>query len=278
MTAARAPQYFFIIGAMKAGTTSLYKYLSGHPDLYPSPRKEPRVFKDAGDLASVRAAFLTLFEGRRDERWCFEASTAYTKYPRVRGVPRRLEAVAPEARFIYLVRNPVERAWSHYLHNLAHGREPRPFARAVQERPQYLNISRYYLQMEQYHEVFPRDRILVQVFEEMVKAPGATVRAVCEFLDVDTSYQPSAAGLAYNASSTKRSASRSLRAIRALGVDELVPWRIQRRLKAAAAPLPAKEATLTPEFRAVVVDSLRDDTDALFKLLGRQISSWTDFA
>src|SRR5687767_7137091 len=127
------PQYFFIIGAMKAGTTSLFKYLAGHPQLCPSSRKEPRVFRDAGDPDRQRAAMLALFDGRCDEPWCFEASTAYTKYPLFRGVPRRVQAVVPEARFVYLVRNPVERVWSQYVHNLSHGRESRPLREAIAE-------------------------------------------------------------------------------------------------------------------------------------------------
>ena len=272
------PQYFFIIGAMKAGTTSLYKYLSGHPDLYPSPRKEPRIFRDPGDPASIRSAFLTLFDGRGTERWCFEASTAYTKHPMVSGVPRRIQAVAPDARFVYLVRHPIERTWSQYVHNVAHGRETLPFEQALEKRPSYLDTSRYGLQLRQYHEVFPRHRVLVQVFEEMVKDPGSTVRAVCEFLDVDTSYRPSTADIAYNASSTKRAASPSLRAVRALGIDELVPGRIWHRLKTGGAPLPAKDASLTPALRALVAESLKDDTHAFFELLGRPIPSWTEFA
>ena len=272
------PQYFFIIGAMKAGTTSLYKYLTGHPDLYPSPRKEPRIFRDPGNLSAMRSAFLELFEGRRNERWCFEASTAYTKHPMVSGVPRRIQAIAPDARFVYLVRHPIERTWSQYVHNVAHGRETLPFEQALAKRAAYLDTSRYCLQLRQYHEVFPRDRVLVQVFEEMVKDPGGTVRAVCEFLGVDTSYRPSTADIAYNASSTKRAASPSLRAMRALGVDALVPDRIRSRLKAGGAPLPAKDASLTSDLRALVAESLRDDTHAFFELIGKPILSWTEFA
>src|SRR5688572_22684793 len=240
MTAAGDPQYFFIIGAMKAGTTSLFKHLAGHPDLCPSSTKEPRVFRDAADPSALRSAFLKLFDGRRDERWCFEGSTAYTKYPRYAGVPERLRSVTPDARFIYLVRHPVERTWSQYVHNLAHGRETRPFAQAIEQSPQYLDISRYHLQLTQYHQVFPPERVLVQVFEEMVKDPTATVRAVCEFLGVDSSYTPPTKA-AYNKSSEKRAASRPLRIIKTLGVDEMVPWRVRQWLRAGGSPLPPKE-------------------------------------
>jgi hypothetical protein len=272
------PQYFFIIGAMKAGTTSLYKYLAGHPDLYPSPRKEPRIFRDAGNPDAQRAAFLALFEGRREESWCYEGSTAYTKYPLFPGVPRRLESVVPGARFVYMVRNPVERVWSQYAHNLAHGREVESFEQAVTKRPGYLDISRYYMQLQQYYEVFPRERILVQVFEEMVKDPATTVRTVSEFLGVDSSYVPATRNVAYNVSSDKLAATRPLRTIRALGVEDVVPSRVRRWLTARGGPLPAKSMALTPKLRARLVTSLKPDTEAFLELLGRRVPSWTDFA
>jgi hypothetical protein len=278
MTPEMDPQYFFIIGAMKAGTTSLYKYLAGHPQLYASPRKEPRVFRDPADPARLRAAFHALFAGRREESWCFEASTAYTKYPLVSGVPRRLQVVVPEARFVYLVRNPVERSWSHYVHNLAHGREAQRFDRALAKRPQYLDTSRYHLQLSRYHEVFPRERMLVQVFEEMVADPVATVRAVCGFLGVDCSYRPPTSDVAYNASSDKLAASRPLRTVRTLGMDEIIPGRVRHWLQKRGSPLPAKKDGLTPELRAQLVESLREDTERFFEHLGRRIASWSDFA
>jgi hypothetical protein len=277
MTEAIDPQYFFIIGAMKAGTTSLYKYLAGHPELYASPRKEPRVFRGDAEPTSLRETFLQLFASRTDQRWCFEGSTAYTKYPLVRDVPRRLHTVVPDARFVYLVRNPVERTWSHYLHNLAHGHETRPLADALNNRPQYLDISRYHLQLSQYTAVFPRDRVLVQVFEDMVADPVATVRAVCQFLKVESSYTPASKDVAYNASHSKRAAPAALRALQAVGVDEVVPWRVRNWLRMQGDPLPKKEAELTPDLRSLIADAIRPDTEAFFDAIGYRIPSWTDF-
>lgn len=280
MTGSRTngPGHFFIIGAMKAGTTSLYKYLAGHPDLYPSPRKEPRIFRDAGDACAQRSALDALFASRGREAWCFEASTAYTKFPQFTGVPERIRAAVPDARLVYLVRHPVERAWSQYVHNLAHGRETRAFTQAMVEERQYLDISRYHLQLQQYLRTFPRERILVQVFEEMVQDPAATVRAVCEFLEVDSSYRPVTGEVAYNASSQKRKAPAPLRVARTLGVEEVIPWRARRWLTSRADELPARRTSLTPDLRSRIVDALADDTRALFGALGRAIPAWPEFA
>jgi hypothetical protein len=272
------PQYFFIIGAMKAGTTSLYKYLAGHPQLYASPRKEPRVFRDARTPDVMRREFLSLFKGRSNEEWCFEASTAYTKCPVFSGVPERIASVVPDARFVYLVRNPVERAWSQYVHNLAHGRETRSFSQAVAELPHYRDISRYGMQLNEFLAVFPRERVLVQVFEEMVKEPAATVRAVCEFLGVDASYTPPTGEVAFNVSSEKRRASGGLRLVQTLRADERIPWRLRHWLRERGQVLPSKADVMTPDLRASLVESLRPDTEAFFDLLGRRVTAWTDFA
>jgi hypothetical protein len=277
MSAPDDARYFFIIGAMKAGTTSLFKYLAGHPDLCPSKRKEPRVFRDPGDPAEQRAALGDLFDQGKGQLWRFEGSTAYTKYPKFTGVPERIQRAVPDARFIYLVRNPVERTWSQYIHNLAHGRETRPFARAIEEKPQYLNFSRYHLQLQEYLAVFPKERILLQVFEDMVADPAAVVRSVCEFLGVDTSYRPATAKIAYNASSAKRTASMPLRALQTLGLDRSVPWRVRQRLRTAGDPLPERRAVLTTDTRRIVADALRPDTEAFFTEYGRRIGAWSDF-
>ena len=272
-----APSYFFIIGAMKAGTTSLYNYLADHPDLYASPKKEPRVFREARDLDLIRAEFLKLFEGRTSERWCFEGSTAYTKFPRFAGIPGRIAAIAPESRFIYLVRNPVDRTWSQYLHNLANGRESRPLLRAVREDAQYLETSRYAQQLQQYLRVFPRERILIQVFEDLVADPKARVREACRFLEVDATFEPSTSAVAFNASSEKVAAPSPIRAARALGIHDCVPWRIRRWLKDKGNPLPQKKSVMPPEVRAELAAALAGDIDQFFDLLGHRIAAWTDF-
>jgi hypothetical protein len=236
------------------------------------------VLRDPGTPDALRAAFLALFEGRRQETWCFEGSTAYTKYPKVSGVVDRMHALVPDARFVYLLRNPVERTWSHYVHNVAQGREVRPFAEALETSPQYLDVSRYHMQIEQYLRRFPRQHLLLQIFEEMTQDPEATVRAVCDFLEVDGSYRPPASGIAHNASGRKRAAAAPLRVMRRLGVEGMLPWRVRHTLKQQGKPLPDKKVVFTPELRRTVTAALESDVNALFKVLGRRVSAWSDFA
>jgi hypothetical protein len=131
------------------------------------------LFRDAGEATAVG-----------------EASTVYTKYPIHHGVPERIARMIPEARLIYLVRHPVERIRSHYEHLLRLGSESRPLAVAVLDDPKFVNYSSYALQIEQYLQWFPRDRILVATSEDLRYKRSATLRRIFQFLGVDEAWVP----------------------------------------------------------------------------------------
>src|SRR4029079_2322923 len=100
---------FIVIGAMKAGTTSLARYLGEHPDVFVCSPKEPQFFIESGTWDRGVAWYRELFAGGRDSIARGEASTDYSKLPRHGGVVDRIAEVAPEARIVYLVRDPIER-------------------------------------------------------------------------------------------------------------------------------------------------------------------------
>src|SRR5688572_21284860 len=150
-----SPRPFLIIGAQKAGTTSLYSYLAAHPDIYGSPIKEPKYFLNEQPTANDRRAYYSLFEGRTSQRRTFEATPHYTQFPGYTGVPQRIAAELPDAQLIYIIRHPIERTYSHYMFRLtsAEAREFRGFEEALDLHPFYTYISRYHSQLEQYLEV-----------------------------------------------------------------------------------------------------------------------------
>lgn len=182
---------FLLIGAMKAGTTSLYHYLRAHPQVYMSSVKEPEFFAEESNwrrgLDWYRGQFAP---AGADVRALGEASTLYTKYPRYRGVPRRIAAHIPEARLLYVIRDPIARIRSHYQHRVAEGSEKAPFEAAVFENPIYLDYSRYALQIEQYLECFRRDQLLVITSEDLRDARQPTIRRVYAHLGVDEDFVP----------------------------------------------------------------------------------------
>src|SRR5258708_4333366 len=115
---------FFIIGAGKAGTSSLHHYLDQHPEIQMSSNKEPHFFagpENGFPYAMGRVSGLKEYERLFDPAFSVrgESSPGYTSYPRRQGVPERIRELVPDAKFIYLARDPIARTVSHHLHRIA---------------------------------------------------------------------------------------------------------------------------------------------------------------
>jgi hypothetical protein len=191
-TTSRRLPTFLLIGAMKAGTTSLYHYLSAHPQVVTSRYKAPEFFVEESNWHRGIDWYRRQFPAVGPDILAIgEASNVYTKYPRYRGVPERIAAHLPDVRLIYAVREPVARIRSHYQTRVAEGSETAPFAEAVFADPIYLDYSRYALQMEQYLEHFPREQLLVITSEDLRTSREDTMRKVYEFIRVDPNFTSS---------------------------------------------------------------------------------------
>ena len=187
----------FLIGAMKSGTSYLRKLLMAHPDIFMCEPDEPSWFVDPRDLRAIwpdmwerglwrsEARYLELFRAAGDAAILGEASTGYTKLPLAPGVAERIADFNPAARFLYLMRDPVERAISHYWHMARHHAEHRSPAEAFRLDPQYLAFSDYAMQLRPYLDRFGRDRILVLTHERLVADPPSVIGGVYEWLGVD---------------------------------------------------------------------------------------------
>lgn len=174
MTPAPVRPNLFIIGAMKSGTTSLHEYLATHPQIAMSELKEPGYFVEELGLPKGEDWYLSLWQRREPHRYFGESSTHYAKLPVYRGVPERLFRFNPQARLIYIMRDPFERLVSHYWHavrDLHHGGELRPLLKAVREDPAYLAFSDYAMQLEPYFERFGGDAVVTLTFEALVEDP-----------------------------------------------------------------------------------------------------------
>lgn len=182
---------FLLIGAMKAGTTSLYHYLRSHPQVFMPSFKAPEFF--AGKAHTRRGVdwYRHQFAGAGAEATAIgEASNVYTKFPHYPGVPERIAEHIPDVKLLYIVRDPVERIRSHYQTRLAEGAEKAPFETAVFENPIYLDYSRYWLQIEQYLRCFSEEQLLVMTAEQLRHDRASLLRKVYGFLDVDADFVP----------------------------------------------------------------------------------------
>lgn len=188
---------FFIIGAPKAGTTSLHFYLDLHPEIHMSPTKEPHFFVEPEDIPNYVANHVTsldeyeaLFASTAAVRG--EASPSYTEYPRYKGVPERISALVPNAKFIYLVRDPIERTVSHYMHNVAVDGERRSLREALGDLSDvaspYICASLYAAQLDRFLQYFSLERLLVIDQTDLLEHRAATLREIFCFLAVDEAF------------------------------------------------------------------------------------------
>ncbi len=174
-----------VIGAMKAGTTTLFRWLDSHPGCQLSPVKEPHFFSRQEAGPQALADYLGLFADVPEDLVTGEASASYADPRIARQVAGRIAEVTPAVRLVYLVRDPVERMRSHYLHEWQRSRERRPFAEAIAaaDNP-YVALSRYADTAEQFREVFG-DALLVVPTDDLAGAEGRGWRTVTDHLGLD---------------------------------------------------------------------------------------------
>lgn len=196
-TSLRMPE-LIIIGAMKGGTSALHRYLHDHPDIAMSAHKELNFFFGPEKPSSVEGEHAAWHEGNwyRGLEWYAsqfdesapmrgESSPGYTSpsHPEAAG---RIAAVAPQARLIYLVRDPLARAVSQYLHHAREGDEQRPIDAALLDaRSQYISRSRYFERVAPFLANFPREHICVLGQEELLADRRGSMATVYEFAGVD---------------------------------------------------------------------------------------------
>jgi hypothetical protein len=275
---------FIIIGGMKCGTTALWKYLRDHPHLHvPELRKNLEFFTPEGAAAHTVEWYAACFDDAPPTAQAVgEISTEYTKHPFIPGVPARMAAVLPVARLVYLVRDPIERIVSHYLHQLNAAQETRPFHAAVSEEPdnRYLAYSRYHEQIEQFLPYYPAGRILVLTSEELRAEPAATLARLCQFLGVDSDHTPTAPVITHTRAEKRRwnALGRAIRrAPRAYDQYRYYRSRLPKpaqRLVDVVTGGRAISPVIAPETRAFLSERLAPDAARLRTFCGHDLSSW----
>ena len=174
---------FLVIGAMKAGTTSLFHDLEKNRAIC-FPKKEPS-FLTRYDVPRATAAYRELFHMAQPDQIVGEASTGYSMTPRFPGVAEKaLACFGPDLKIIYLVRNPIQRALSHHYHSMSYGVAHLDPGIALREDPDFLAVSRYAMQLDPWRAVFPSAQIRVVVAEEYYASRQETIARICGFLGV----------------------------------------------------------------------------------------------
>lgn len=184
-------QYVFLIGAQKAGTTTLAELLAQHDEICLSHPKEPHFFSFG--MNKGIDWYKSLFSDM-GATLCLDASTSYTMMPlfdqegeeATNKVPQRIREFSQNPRFIYVVRNHADRVHSAYWHNVRAGEEPLNFREALRQKNEYFAPTEYCRQLDLYFDQFPRDRFLILSFDDLISNPVATATKCLEFLGTRT--------------------------------------------------------------------------------------------
>ena len=177
---------FLIIGAMKSGTTTFYEDLSQHPELFLPPKKEPNVLAHATNPSSAASMYGTHFGGAPEGKLCGEASTIYSMFPYRPDVSElALKTLGPELRLIYVMRDPIDRIFSHLAHDFMNGRlDSTDFDEIVRTSPQYLQVSDYPAQLAVWANRFGRQQIHCVSFERFIGSRESVIDETLAFLGV----------------------------------------------------------------------------------------------
>jgi hypothetical protein len=283
---------FYIVGAMKCGTSSLYAYLKKHPMAFLSEMKEPHYFlshltspsgngcitKDDNCIGD-ESKYRDLFRDADQSKAIGDASTSYLCDESAAG---NIHAVRPDARIIIILRDPVERAHSHYQMDVQMGKERRPFLQALKQdyaaqtkgwgvTHLYVDAGIYTGQIEHYFATFGREQVLVLLFDELKSNPRSAVLKVTRHIGVDPiSFDPAEHSHAYNA--YRRPKFPTLQRIVAKSkASKLLPQGLRRSLRYSPLLFDTRSPSMDDESRRYLQRIFAPDILRLEELLGKKL-------
>ena len=287
-----------IVGAAKCGTTSLHNYLKQHPDIFMSKQKEPHflINSDIGEdrihkAITVLEDYEDMFKTDSIYKYKGESSVMYLAFPEfsIKNIKKYLD---PDVKIIIMLRNPVERAFAGYLHNLRYNPSEnlsfeeafeKSEARYYQERDitpdtRYLHVGNYYSQVESFMSMF-NDNVLVIMYEDYVNDIDLCLANVFDFLDidkisVDTSTRHMVGGWIF-----KRKFLRNLlipkNNFKSLIKSFLPNKKIRKAIKQKIMNMITVEnPSISKDMHKKLTEYYRKDIDNLSKLLNKELNCW----
>lgn len=267
-----------VIGAMKAGTTSLFNYLGAHPEVCPSTIKELSYFSDDERFARGEAWYRSMFEWNPDLHTTgLDASPRYSKAHSHPHSVERFQAFPAELRFVYLVRDPISRIESHRAHARARGWTIGDQSWSKGVHPEYLAVSRYASQARRYRDAFGADRLKVVRFEDLADDTEATVQQICAFAGIAPHPNPKATGVAHNTKEDRIATGTVVRRLRRSTLVRTAVKVVPKPLRDAVIRGTAEDPDkfrLPPPQREEVRAALAEELTALRDEFGIDISGW----
>ncbi len=270
-----------IVGGLKCGTTSIHHYLGLHPEVHMSKPKE--LNWDLG-LDWYASRFDSRFEVRG------ESSPHYTNLPRFTGVPERIREHCPDARLIYMVRDPIRRILSHWVHATGAGYETRELVSTLsQPDSSYIHRSMYWMQLQPYLDLFDRNQIEVIAQEELQAEREETMRKAFRFAGVDETFTSEQFDREWEKSSAKQGDKYQLmeKLIKLPGLrsfdrnfdrlPESLRWIVEKVVHDPEKP-PAPKPKLPDDLFETMRGRFGSDVAALQEFAGREFAGWHDYS
>ena len=287
---------FLVVGAQKAGTTSLHHYLFNHPDIYLPGQKETKFFViDERYEKGLQHYEQEYFGGRNSEAAVGEVDPDYMYFHcALERMQKDLDLSS--IKLIFVFRNPVERAFSHYLMTYRRGLENLSFEDALENESErigsdflsdmhfsYQSRGYYYRQVMRFLQYMDREQMLFLLTEDLKENPVKCTQSICRFLNVTTSYIPANANKQFHKATVPRSNS-LLRRIRQKGSLEkkivrlLVPWESGRKKLREMAlswnQTPRHDMAISDATRKWLSSCYEQENKLLAELIGRDLSHW----
>lgn len=296
---------FMVIGAAKAGTTALNQYLSQHPQIFMCPLKEPHFFSTDQIYSRGLEWYKGLYADAAPGQMCGEASTSYTFFPRTPLTPARIAQVAPEIKFIYLVREPISRVYSACLQALKYQKYVLKEVKKMEQKqysiehlielgsdpqnasglPDFIQNSQYINQINEYLNFFRKEQLMIIPQEDLAGHPDETLKKIFEFIGVDpNTYQIHTDRVQANTTKTMLEGAKSEQLAQRLGslpgytvLKPLIPNGLKDLIKRINQMLTADEQVIPP-MSEVTKQRLQEHflpyNQALEEYLQRDLSHW----
>ena len=273
---------FMIIGAMKCGTTTVANHLAKHPDVCFCHKKEAHFFNTVDDWRANLTDYKQLFENS-EGKLVGEGTPAYTAEPfYLPAIHNRLYAFNPAMKFIYIMRHPVDRMLSHYMHQRARGFTKLPVEEAIETVPVIKGVTKYFSQISPYINRFGKENVLLLFFDDLSNKPNEIFETICGFLKLDCKKLPDAmerenesAGVAKAHYKVDRlDKSRFL-----AKVKRFIPAKVRSLLyktatSANASSAIAEKPVLSDTFRKKLLTEFEEEIKGMEMLTGKNLSAW----
>ena len=271
------PPNFLLIGAPKCGSTSLWKVLRQHPNVFMPEEKEPNFF--ASDDKYSEAEYRALFNGSDSYTAVGEASVAYSLVERNPGAPERIAERVPSARLLYIVRHPLRRIESAWLHHSRLDADvSSDFPKAVRTFPPLLEGTRYMRNLDCYRRNFPDKRIHVLFLEDFAEDAPAVLERCDRFLGVNPNARSHSELAKENVSSQKERLHPLIHQIHEADwwqrVRAIVPPRLRRFVVRATRQNLSERPKWNPATRRWALNQLQRDVQEILQYAGKPPDFW----